>query len=247
MRIWTGLVAFTISVAGAAPLAGDGPYDPQWQVGDTWTVRTTYVQGGRPKEDVSPEAWKNVTNLFYAAMELCEHTLQTCDYSYRVESVIETNKSRVALVKVTALANQVYGVYDWELWFDTKRMTLLKVGRHTSARGKSTLLTWSSPFGNDSWLTDWDSFSKIILDFPRIPADPCTEKKTIPRLGNPDMPIVQETRSTDTNLVIMLTRTNAMYGLDQKATFVWEKGKKWWTSAKQEWGTNVVKSAVLVK
>lgn len=107
-------------------------------------------------------------------------------------------------------------------------------------------IAYSNPYGNDSWLTDADSFAGVIHAFAGPPLSGRNEQRTIPRDGAPDVSVKQCTTVTDTNIVITLTRTNAMDGLDHKVTFVWEKGRKWWSHAVEQLGTNRVTWADLI-
>jgi len=219
-------VAPRVTVAGqvtstAVPVSA---FDPEWSAGDTWQVEFSYGVD-RVEADLHPPGSSLVERVYR--------------YTVLPGSVDEAFPD-VSLTRILIEPELDDG--DWILTFDADRIALLRVERLHRSGNRSTR---ENPFVAppqlaNSWMHGLHEFGlTMIHDFPRLLGedDPTTDlapARTGTAAFDQELQIVHP--GGVPRLRAVFTRADPGSGLEHRTTVCWDRGRKWWSSARVELG-----------
>lgn len=208
--------------------SADPAYQPLWNVGDSWTVKYSIRTSSRQKVD-APDA------IIY----------DTAVYNYSVVSRAQDDAGSTLVIIKAREPNEP--AIEYRLVFNEDTRTLVKV---TEQEGEPAETAVENPFGADSWkavpLKDFAGIH-VIYDFAKLPVDGRNETRQVQSLPGGATPGFTQTTTFESDRVtVVFTRSDSATNQEDKTTIVWEKGKKWWTSAEIKLGPDVLITGTLV-
>jgi len=223
MRTSSFVVCAWIGATGVVQAASNPDYDPHWAAGDKWRVQYAVNLVRALKE---PRPLEVVPSLV--------------TYTYRVLSVDPPGSTSLARIE---LKPDERGYPSWILTFDVNALVLQTAEEVVEGADS---IKFSNPFGTDSLMARPDDFDRIVIhDFPKIPT--ANEQRTVqPLSGSGARAFLQKVTLGADSMTATFDRNDPVENVLHQTTIQWQKGKKWWSSARVTLGGEVQVSGQLL-
>ncbi len=202
---------------GMPPIANN----PEWQIGQTWQVRTT------------PTSWAPDYEQGRARRV---RQRKSVTLTYEVKKIEKVDGNRCFVVRVTE-----DGVKDRAriYYFRTRDLTVKQLVEESNGKAVSTIANPARPFFmlQDSGICP--------LDFPRFPTSTKPDKWE-GKVGETGLKLVQLSKYENKGRTLLIKLRCKHNGKVYESEQRWEAGKPWWTSAKRKVDGKVLETGTLV-
>ena len=225
MRLATFTVFALYCALGTVARAAHPDFHPAWAIGESWQVDFSVLQSRNPKEPAPPQSSRS--GAVSGPIGELPTSVAVVRYKYSVIDRAKRNGRTVATVLVEP--NRL-GFASWRLLFDANEVLLLRVEKLLS---NGEIIAFDNLFGDESWMAYLnDYYLTIVLDFPKLPSADLDEQRLVnPAPDTSGIPFVQNLVFDTAAVTARLTRTDPVEQAEHRTTIVWQRGKRWWSSA----------------